>query len=95
VAIAAGDGAIWAATAGADDQLWRITPATGAISGSFPLGVTPSAIAVQPGAVWVAAGPDGVLERIDPATGTIVPLNLHHPIGGLAIAGGEVWLTLD
>jgi DNA-binding SARP family transcriptional activator/DNA-binding beta-propeller fold protein YncE len=94
VAIAVGDGAIWVATAG-DDQLWRITPATGAISRSFPLGVTPSAIAVQPGAVWVASGTDGVLERINPATGTILPFNLHRPIGGLAIAGPDLWLTLD
>lgn len=95
VAITAGAGSIWVATAGKDNELWRIAPATGQISGSFPLGATPSAIAAQPGAVWVATGADGLLERINPATGTIVPLSLRHAIGGLAIANGDIWLTLD
>jgi hypothetical protein len=46
--------------------------------------------------VWVAGGSSGILERIDPADDAVtMAVTLGRPIGGITIASGELWVTLD
>ena len=95
--IASGDGAIWVATSG-DDLLLRIDPANASIVDSVPLGRSPSAMAIVGTTVWVASG-DGTLDEIDATHATdetlTRTLDLGHPIAGMAVADGRLWLTIQ
>jgi DNA-binding SARP family transcriptional activator len=95
VAIASGYGSIWVATSGTN-QVLRLDPESGSLVASFPLSFTPTAMVADAGAVWVAGGPDGTLARVDPSGRELVTtIDVGRPIGGLAVANGQVWLTLD
>jgi hypothetical protein len=48
------------------------------------------------GAVWVVGGPTGTLSRVDPNGQSLATtIVIGRPIGGIAIADGRIWLTLD
>ena len=54
-------------------------------------------VAAGDGAVFVASSPDGLLERIDPATNKIVWKTKLHPwiYDQVLIAGGYAWMTTN
>ena len=93
-AIATGAGSIWVATSG-PDEIWQIDPRNGQTVASIPLDLSPSAVVAGPGAVWVLDGVHGIVERLDPA-GRALPttVKLGRPVGGMALAGSDLWLTV-
>ncbi len=93
-AIATGSGSIWVATSG-PDEIWQIDPRNGQIVASIPLDISPSAVVAGPDAVWVLDGVHGIVERLDPA-GHALPIivKLGRPVGSMALAGTDLWLTI-
>ena len=93
-AIAAGAGAIWVATSG-PDEIWQIDPRSQRTTASIPLDISPTAVVAGPDAVWVLDGVHGIVERLDPA-GRALPatIKLGRPVGGMALAGSDLWLTI-
>ncbi len=105
--LAAGDGAVWAASRFAS----RITraPLDGGAQRSFKLPGFPTAIAVSAGAVWVAFGPQpglagaagepssgtgGVIE-LDPTSGKTLASTSETAVPtALLVARGAVWVAL-
>ncbi|MDT4942056.1 MAG: serine/threonine protein kinase, bacterial, partial [Pseudonocardiales bacterium] len=73
----------------------RVDPISGKVLHTFPLfGATE--VAAGDGAVFVVSPPDGLLERIDPATNEVVWKTKLHPwIDGVLIAGGYAWMTTN
>jgi YVTN family beta-propeller protein len=96
VRLAAGFGSIWVANQ-AEQTISRIDAQTGRPLATIPTpSVTwpPNQLAVGAGSVWDMAG-NGGMYRIDPATNTAVAVKADWEleIGGLAVAGGRVWLS--
>ena len=95
---AAGEGALWVASVGAD-TIYRIDPATNAVTLTIPAKMfdREASIAAGEGSVWaVTAGakPDSVLTRFDPASGApTAEIPLPAPGAGVALAGGAAWVT--
>jgi DNA-binding SARP family transcriptional activator len=92
-AVALGGGALW--VGGVTGQVWKVDPVTGVpIWGSRVIGDV-AGVAFGLGAVWVTSSSEPQLERLDPATGTVVA---RIPIGGPAwdvvVAGGLVWVPV-
>jgi hypothetical protein len=53
------------------------------------------AIAAGGGAIWIASGDNGILEKVDPRNVELTrTLNLGHQIGGIAIVGARIYLTI-
>jgi YVTN family beta-propeller protein len=77
VAVTTGAGSVWVADAG-DRTLVRVNPNQRRIVGRTDLHRIPSQIAYGDAAVWVASavGTDGVVQRIDPATGSVAATTL-------------------
>jgi YVTN family beta-propeller protein len=103
VGIAAGEGAIWVASAG-EQTLERIDPRTRRVSGRVGLGRVPSAVAVGEGAVWVASavGERGTVARIEPgAVAMVDAVSVRDGVGdddfaphtpsSLVAAHGSLW----
>jgi streptogramin lyase len=65
-----GEGGVWIAFG--DGVVGRLDPATNRLAFSHHVSDHASAIAVAPGAVWVADDFDGTLSRLDPGTGEVV-----------------------
>jgi streptogramin lyase len=91
--IAAGAGAVWAASL-ATDTVVRIDPAANAVVDAFPSGgLAPQGIAVGDGYVWVAnhhGNPTGSVAKIDPATDTLIDV---IPVGAASFTGGPGFLA--
>jgi YVTN family beta-propeller protein len=71
-----------------------IDPDTNRVSGSVHVGIRPSSIAVDQGAVWVANFDDRSLSKIDPVTRAVqqnVPLQATPT--GLAVGYASVWIA--
>jgi DNA-binding SARP family transcriptional activator/streptogramin lyase len=94
VQIASGLGSVWIITT-QPSLLWRLDPTTGRILSSTPLEQPPTEVAVGAGSVWVVEAQSGTIERIS-ASGQVVhaDLQLGRPVGGIAILGDAVYLTL-
>jgi class 3 adenylate cyclase/streptogramin lyase len=96
VAIAAGPGetaSIWVAN-GLGNSVSRIAPGS-ATAESFPVGSSPSGIAVDPdGDVWVTSSEANTVTRLDP-TGHLIATIERVPPGAssIAVAGGSVWVA--
>jgi YVTN family beta-propeller protein len=91
VRLAAGFGSVWVANQGGQ-TLSRIDAQTGRLVATIPTPTpAPDQLAVGAGAVWAIAG--SVLQRVDPATNTAVAADWDLVDGGLAVAGGLVWLS--
>jgi YVTN family beta-propeller protein len=92
-ALAAGDGAVWAANYNAG-TVSRIDPQTHALVQTISVGSTPSGIAVGAGAVWVSNNYGDSVSRIDPAVNRVVQT---IPVGnaptGVAVGDGSVWVA--
>jgi streptogramin lyase len=89
-----------------DDQtVMRIDPTTRAVVKTIGLGVEATDLAVGKGAVWVAAGSDHALIRIDTADNVVrtrlrvpeaigpLPEGYESGASGVAVGGGAVWLA--
>jgi DNA-binding SARP family transcriptional activator/DNA-binding beta-propeller fold protein YncE len=93
-AIAAGDGAVWAADA-YDGLLWRIDPGPTPITRTIPVGVGADGVAVGAGAVWVINSLGGTLVRVDPERNRAVrTVAVGHTPRDVDIGGGRVWVSL-
>jgi YVTN family beta-propeller protein len=102
VVVTTGDGFVWAA--GRDGHLVRIDPTTNDVLEVARLGISPGAITMADGSLWIAtAEKQGEIVRVDPKTGRI---EARVPGGGspclcssdtstLSIAAGDgiIWVT--
>lgn len=82
-AVAAGGGALWAASSG-DGTVARIDPAAGRVTATVRLGGQVDALVMAGGTLWVAYADRAVVTRVDPATATAlgdVPVGRHAPVG--------------
>ncbi len=94
--VATGERAVWA-TVNVLDDLFRIDPATGAVTATVPLGGHAGRLAVGEGAVWVIQA--GAVCRVDPETNRItarIPIpGLWVDVGRIAVGGGSVWVSVS
>jgi YVTN family beta-propeller protein len=95
--VAAGAGSVWVGNL-LDRNLTRIDARRHSPAGAVSLGNrTPTALAVAPGAVWVAHGRSGELSRVDPQFGRVTRTvrvterPLSDSSGGVAVDGNHVW----
>jgi YVTN family beta-propeller protein len=71
-----------------------IDPESNKVTGSVPVGIRPSSVAVGASSVWVANLDDRTISRIDPATRTLqqnIPLEATPT--GVAAGAGAVWIA--
>jgi YVTN family beta-propeller protein len=90
--IAAGEGGIWVGNSLAD-SVTRIDPSTNRLTGTFPTGRTPAAVAVGAGAVWVANSRDGTVTRYEPKTADISTIQVGGTPVDLAFGEGGIWVV--
>jgi class 3 adenylate cyclase len=91
-AIALGADAAWA-TGSALQTLAKVDEETVGTTETFEVGRGPSGVAVGHGAVWVAAGRDGSVTRIDVEGGAPSTIELGSPPGGIVAAYDAVWTS--
>lgn len=88
-----GGGGSAALAAGSSDSLALISPASGQLQASFPVGGNPSSVAVSAGAVWALNSDDQTVTRIDLSS------HLERTYGtagipvDLAAGDGSVWVV--
>jgi YVTN family beta-propeller protein len=94
-ALAIGDGSVWVAT-DAPNRLWRVSLASARVQSSVRLSGVPTAVVAGQSGVWVAEGDDGRLVRLG-VNGSTVPVTvgIGRSIGGLALYGDRVFITVD
>jgi streptogramin lyase len=82
---------VWVA---GSSQTYQVDPGTGAVLATFEGGAEPVGdVAVDDRYAWVRNA-DDFLMRIDQSTGEVVRYTSDLATGGgLAVAGGDVWLT--
>lgn len=91
------DDAVWALSGDVvPTDLVRIDPATNAVTATYPLGHTVARLAQGFGYLWATATRDGLLLRIDPASGevTTAASELIDPLA-VAVGAGRVWVGLQ
>jgi YVTN family beta-propeller protein len=94
--IAFGAGSLWVGSL-EDRTLVRIDPGTRQVIGTIPVGATPTGVAFDFDAVWVAHGRLGAVSRVDPQfnrrTRTVRATTraLYFPDGSVATGEGSVW----
>ena len=90
--VAFGEGKVWAAFG--IGELGRINPTTSVVEAKGVAGVTPSAVAVGEGSVWVANAGENNVSRINPRIVTEVdePSTGRRP-SGIAVGAGSIWVT--
>ena len=72
----------------------EIDPSDGSLHGQASLDGPPAAIAVAPGAIWVAGDRDGTVSRIDPESHTVRDtVQVGHGQSTLAADRGGVWVA--
>ena len=99
VAVAVGEGAVWVlGSAGSRDQLLRVDPMTGRITGrtSFARGRRLESLTAGLGGVWAIASAPGLLYRIDPRT---VKVTGRLEVGAYAarprVRDGVIWVGIE
>ncbi len=100
-AIASGFGSLWVTTTAWNDadvtvagSLLRITPATGAVTATIPIGRNALSIAVGATAVWVANVDDGTISRVDPATNAVVATITLSDVVNVAASSDTIWAAM-
>jgi len=93
----AGAGALWVV---GSDEIYRIDPASDAVTASVPVGATgsgPGGVAVGAGAIWVPVAVPGTLWGINPETNKVTSrIPLDGPLRGslsVSAAHGKVWIA--
>jgi YVTN family beta-propeller protein len=71
------------------------TSAAGVVTGTFPVGDSPTGVAVGEGAVWVANTGDETVTRLDPSSGDPEgrPIPVGEDPGRIGVGGGAVWVA--
>jgi YVTN family beta-propeller protein len=92
--IAFGDGAVWVANSLAG-TVTRIDPATNQVTNVIPVGNGPTSVAVDKRGVWVSNQYGGTLVRIDLGNHTAPPIHVGNRLQGVAIAKGNVLVSVD
>jgi YVTN family beta-propeller protein len=91
--LAVGGGSVWA-TSPAGHTVYRIDPATRAITQAIPVGAGAGGLAYASGDVWVANALDGTVSRIDGTAGQVVQTTgAGSEPTGVAAGLGAVWIT--
>lgn len=96
VALAVGEGAVWAA-AQFEDIVLQIDPAVDLAfaAKSVPAGDEPISLAVADGAVWVANEDVGALSRIDAYKMDLLgTVDIGERVAGVAVGEGAVWVSV-
>jgi YVTN family beta-propeller protein len=93
-ALAAGEGALWAA-APAERLLWRIDSRDDRVLSSVKGGNEPASVAVGEGAIWVENHADQTVTRIDPFSNNLVTtIQIDRPTRGIAAGEGAIWVSV-
>ena len=83
-----------ASAAVAADSVGIFRSSDGGFAGQAAVGTSPSAVAADSNAVWVANADSASVSRVDPVTGTRQQtVEVGNGPAGVAIAGGAVWVT--
>jgi YVTN family beta-propeller protein len=91
--LAVGGGSVWA-TSPEGHTVYRLDPATRAITRAIPVGAGADGIAYDNGDMWVANALDGTVSRIDSTTGQVVQTTgAGSEPTGVAAGLGAVWVT--
>jgi YVTN family beta-propeller protein len=90
--VAYGLGRVWVANS-VDRTVEPIDPRTDKPGRPIPIDTGADAIAVGDGAVWVTGRSAGVLARLDPASGSVTPINVGNAPAAVAAAPGAVWVA--
>jgi DNA-binding beta-propeller fold protein YncE len=90
--VAYGLGRVWVANS-VDRTVEPIDPRTDSAGAPIPIDTGADAIAVGDGAVWVTGRSAGVLARLDPASGSVTPINVGNAPAAVAAAPGAVWVA--
>jgi hypothetical protein len=76
------------------DSVGAISPFSGAITATVPVGSSPSSAAAGAGAVWVTNYNDGAVSRVNPATHTVVEtIPAVSTPSGIAVGFDAVWVA--
>jgi YVTN family beta-propeller protein len=75
------------------DSLQRLSPRTGELVATTPVGHNPRAVAVGEGAVWVGSVEDSAVLRLDPATNQVAPVATTGGPDAIAVGNGSVWVV--
>lgn len=86
----AGAGSIWVVNKTAVE---RIDPATGRVVASIAVGLSPTAMAIGDGSIWVADSAQDTVTRIDTVTNTSSTTPVGHGASGIAVGAGAVWVA--
>jgi len=90
-----GAGSLWVVLGRNPATLVRLDPATGEQVGNKIVLSTQRVIglAFGAGAVWAAAAEDGLLIRVDPASGRVDKVKVGDFPVGITVANGDVWVA--
>jgi hypothetical protein len=92
-AVSIGPGSVWVQSEAGGGTVWRIDPATNAVSAEIETDGA-SGIVVGLDSVWVSARGLHAVHRIDPATNSVVAtIEFPAQIGGIAIGPAGVWVS--
>jgi peptide/nickel transport system substrate-binding protein len=93
VALAAGDGALWAVDPG-NSAVLKLDPGDGNVRDTIPVGSTPAAVAVGGGSVWVANAGDGTVSRVSAERGAAIQtIAVGNGPSALAFGAGGLWVA--
>jgi serine/threonine protein kinase/WD40 repeat protein len=94
-AIAADSRYLWVAASGSKElRRIRLGRSPQLLPSPISLDAPPTSLAVGGGFVWAASSSTGEIWRIDPTANTASkPIHIHLRIMGIAVAGGNVWIT--
>ena len=90
VGIAYAKGSIWVANTG-DDTITKIDADSGKPSKTLQIGATE--LAFGDGALWASERTAGRVVRIDPSTGSAVPITVGNGPTGIAFGRGAAWVA--
>src|SRR5919201_1644138 len=94
VGVAAGGGSVWAAD-NSTDAVWRLDPASGAVTRLIGAGADADFLGFSPGSVWVTNYGSEFLWRIDPATGAVAAkFKIGAGAQGVAFDGSSLWVAM-
>ena len=94
VGLAYGDGSVWAVDS-TDNTLFRINPATHAVTGPIPVGAGPAAVTVTVGGnVWVANSGNGTVSWVNAAANKVVKtIRVGNVPAAIASGPSGVWVA--